>query len=455
MAVASVHIIFLLAMALGSGGVPVELAQFIEPADYFAPRNVEVKPESLLAVATKAPADAKEGFKQLLAIRWLGDNKDQLGSSKEAVRKGLQQLAEGRDEAVKDYARTALARIDGKPAPARVMPKNSVRLQALEWFPQEVTLASALDLRALPGKEIGAAQVEAEKLLKHVQAEVNKLIPNTAKDEIYIFTETVGNVRLDRLAFAYAPAANGQRGKDHIYIRVTGQVNHARLVEYAKQAIPNGSWEEKKGPKGEPITILKMQHSPLLVLVGDTDLLVCGLSGNPEGADALVETALEARAGKKPGASKGPLANLLKDVPEEILGMLVGNLPDDFRDEVARAPMSPGTPSDVVLLLRPAKAGKTGVEFTFQGTMPGEAEATKFVDTMKDLIKMGNEHLKEPPAFIPPAVVNLLKELMKMLDGLELKAEGVHVRATLPVTAETMKVLIPLIEEAVKASENP
>ena len=155
MAFAGLQVIFLLAMALGNGGVPVELAQLIDPADYFAPRNIEVKPENLLTVATKAPADAKESFNQLLAIRWLGDNKDNLGSNKDAVRKGLAKLAVAENETVRQYARAALARIDGKVAPARSIPKNSVRLQALEWFPTEVTLAAALDLRAPPGLDVG------------------------------------------------------------------------------------------------------------------------------------------------------------------------------------------------------------------------------------------------------------------------------------------------------------
>src|SRR6516164_3829283 len=109
-------------------GTPTDLVAFVDPADYFASRRVEVGAGKLLELASGSPTDAKGTFQQLLAIRWLGENRDRLGEHQEAVRRALGRLAEGPDGFARDQARLALARLDGRPPPAlHAAPKDSLR----------------------------------------------------------------------------------------------------------------------------------------------------------------------------------------------------------------------------------------------------------------------------------------------------------------------------------------
>src|SRR6516165_2958640 len=108
--------VILLAFLLGpiaGGGTQTDLASLIDPADYFSSRRVEVSSAHLLELASAHPTGARDGFRQLLAIRWLGENKDRLGEHQEAVRRALGRLAEGPDGFARDQARLALARLDG------------------------------------------------------------------------------------------------------------------------------------------------------------------------------------------------------------------------------------------------------------------------------------------------------------------------------------------------------
>src|SRR5947209_2671889 len=105
----------LLLLGLGStGGAPRDLVSLMDSADYFLPRQIEIKPDNLLRLAVKKPEDARSELVQLLAIRWLGENGDQLGIQKEAVQKALRQMTAGPDDFAKDYAAAALAKLEGK-----------------------------------------------------------------------------------------------------------------------------------------------------------------------------------------------------------------------------------------------------------------------------------------------------------------------------------------------------
>ena len=49
----------------------------------------------MLEAASKTPTSPQANLTQLLAIRWLGEHKDRLGDSKQAVHTALQKLADG------------------------------------------------------------------------------------------------------------------------------------------------------------------------------------------------------------------------------------------------------------------------------------------------------------------------------------------------------------------------
>jgi hypothetical protein len=446
---AALHpIVFFLPLFLGLGGggvVPNDLAALIDVSDYFGPRQIEATPENLVKLSIKDPASAKESFVQLLAVRWLGEHADQLGARKDAARKALQQLAAGPDGFPRDYAERALARLNGGPLPLRTFGKDNIRKDALAWFPENVQMAGALDLRAAPAhKTIRAGDQAVVKQIKQIQAHLEKLLPNQAKDEVYIFAETVGNVRVDRISYGMAIDLAGP-GQGQVYARATGRFNHKYLVEYLKQTVPNVTLDEKKGAQGEPITFISFEEPPILVLVGDTDVFVAGHANKKEGQAELAEQVLAVRDGKKPSMLTGALSQALKEVSPEATGLLIGEIPAIVHAELARTPIG-SVPHHYAL-----ESGDGGADggflLRFRGEMGNDAGAKKFADGFKDLVKMGLDALKEAP---PMPGMDILRLVLETIGGFELKADGTKISGALKVSADAQKNLIEKTAESLK-----
>jgi hypothetical protein len=430
----------------GAGNLPHDLVSLMDINDYFTPRSIETKPDNLVRLAGKAPADAKESLVQLLAIRWLGENVDQLGDQKDAARKALQQLARGPEGFPRDYAEVALARLEGKAPPVRAFPKDSLRKEAFSWFPEKAQMvAAAVEFRAMPGRKNGGEHDQAfAKQFKEIQAHLQKLIPNQAKDEIYIGAETVGNVRIDRLSFAMSQDPEN-RGNEQIFARATGRFNHKNVVDYLR-TLPNLKIDEKKGPKGEARTYITFGEPPAFVLVGDTDVLIAGHGNKKEGNIELAEQALAVRDGKKPSMLKGPLGKTLETVSPDASGVLITIIPPEARGAAARTPVGV-IPHQIMLESIADNAGE-GFNVRFRGEMDNEADAKKFADGFKDLIKMGLDELKNAPAVVPG--LDIIKQVLETIQGVDLKADGAKVGGELRVTPDIQKSLLEKAEEAVK-----
>jgi len=441
-------IVFILPFFLGLGGggnVPNDLAALVDIEDYFGPRQIETKPENLTRLAARAPGDVKESFVQLLAIRWLGEHAGQLDTHKDDVRKALQQLAQGPEGFARDYAEVALARLDGKPLPLRTFAKDSIRKEALAWFPEQVQMAGALDLRAVPDhKTVGKHDLEIIKQVKQIQMQLEKLLPNQAKDEVYIFAETAGNVRIDRISYGMIIDAGGP-GDEQIFARATGRMNHKYLLEYLKQTIPNVNVEEKKGPKGEPISFITFNEPPVIVLVGDTDAFVAGHGVKKEGQMELAEQVLAIRDGKKPSMLKGRLAKGLEEVSPDASGLLIGEIPAIVRGELARSPLG-AVPHEYAVESK-AAGPDGGIVIHFRGQMDNDADAKRLADGFKDLIKMGLDALKQAP---PQPGMDLIKLVLEKIHTLDLKADGKNVSGSLKISAEEQKSLIDKAAESLK-----
>src|SRR5262249_20111482 len=166
------------------------------------------------------------------------------------------------------YAARALVALGGN----RIMPKEKEPKlgkpgeEALSWFPASATLAGFLDGRH--AKE-GTAD--------HAK-ETRKLLTTFVKrqqdwDEVFNVAEMIGNVRIDRLAFAFTEDAK-EREKGRLYMRIAGKANQKWLVEGIKK-LSRGeriAWSETKDAKGVPITIMETQFGgPAIAFVGDGD----------------------------------------------------------------------------------------------------------------------------------------------------------------------------------------
>ena len=425
------EVLFLLLLLPFGDSIQNDLVSFLDPADYFNSRRIEAQPKSLIELASKNAPDTEASVGQLLAIRWLGANREKLGDQRSAAQKALVKITEGPAGFARDHARLALAQFEGKSVPyLNTLPKDSVRGQGLEWFPEDVGMAGAFDIRPLAGQK--PATDEEKKMQQQLLGLIErgrKLLPPEATEVVYNFADVVGNVRLDRVAMGYSHAGGG---KGQIYVRFTGQANQKRLAEYIVSKVNDGKMESKKGSKGEAILLVSHPHPPAFAFIGDHELLMCGFDGNNAGNEELVNSALEIRDGKKPNVLKGPLAKPLQGIPAQANGGGTGAVPEELQRELARSPVGVSPVSITAFVTR---VPGLGVEINLRGTMANEDEAKTSAERLKGFIKQGQEAL----TMLPPLVKQEWRDAWKKtLEGIEIKADAkeLSVRAVISSTSQ-------------------
>jgi hypothetical protein len=376
---------------------PVDLVSVIDAQHYFKSRQIAMKPEKLLELAAKSPTGAKEEIAQLLAIRWLGAHPAAVKKIENA-REILRQIADGTKGKDKlgfasDYARLALARVDGKPAVLANLPADSVRTEALKWFPKGSTIFGSMDLR--PPKGVMAEPSDVYRRL------LAKEMPERAKAETYDFAEKAGNLRIDRASFAIIPGKDSDE-ETRLYFRFTGKGRPQGLADFfAQLGSGGGQVKKQKGPGGEAIIRIDIPRGsgPGLALIGDTDLLMCGFAdkrGQPNNT-VVVDEVLHVMAGKQASVLKGPYANTLKSTSSGVSGLAIGDLPERWSKELTGrgSPFRAFPQHFHVKMTRNAKGTKIG----FTGSAANAKDAKAFVDSVQTLKQQAIEGLDKLPEF--------------------------------------------------------
>jgi len=432
----------LLAMTPGGGSAfHTDLLAVVLSDGYLQAQQVETKPESLLAVVKRSPRSPRELATQLVAIRWYGENPDKLGDHRQAVHEVLQGLAKGPPGFARDYALFALARLEGKTPPAlHIMPKESTRSQAFEWFPDDVTFVAALDLRAAPGQK--EADVETVAAVNRIRNKFLTVIPGNAQPGIHGIVNELGNVRIDRVAFGYSPDPTGQR-RSRIFVRITGQGDAKLVAEFIKSKGQQANLEVRKGPNGVAMYVLTQPRMPIFAFIGDADLIICGYEDDNANHAEVFDQVLAVLSGKRGSAAKGPYAPVLKTATEDARAVLVGSLPDELRRELARSPLGVA-PLSLFADLSHAKSG-SGVDIRVRASFDNETDAKKGSEGAKATLKQLAGGLGTLPFKLNPETVATLQ---KALGEAQISVEGSNASGSARLTSTTLKALGELIEAA-------
>jgi hypothetical protein len=269
-------VLMVLGLQSGLGGVRggSDLVSFLPTDTYLQSRRIPVNVENLLDLATAEPKDGKAQILQLVALRALAEKPELSKKDPAAVRRALEKVARGeiaRDRFgfSQDYARRTLIALGGKAPPAKAAPQADLRAEALGWFPASVTLvgfASGSDADA-----VGAGSARLRQLFAKAVGRPRDF------DGFFRVVEKIGNIRMDRLGFAYAADKKGG-GKDRLYARFTGKLDRQRVVAALKspEVGPGLQWTESKDAKGTPISTLQANNFgfPAVAFIGDTDILL-------------------------------------------------------------------------------------------------------------------------------------------------------------------------------------
>jgi hypothetical protein len=418
----------ILMLALMSGGInSADLVDLVQPTHYFQYRQWEPSVDKMADLASEDPKDAKGQIAQLTCLRYLVEETAALKKSPRYAehRKALEAIAQGNKAQdslgfAKEFANRVLLKLDNKkPEAAKLRP---VREHALDWFPANATLAGAID-RQYSG-QAGAGNDPLKDLLK--------LITEREKKQMYEFMEKSGNIRIERAAFAWVEGTGKRDGK--IFARFTGKGNQDWMVA-AFDMLDGGRGRMQikvtKDAKGTRITLMEPQNGPVIMLVGNTDLLVVGYEGHNRQQDDLVTEVLDARSKKKPSATTGPLKDRLAKIPDKAVALLVGDVPDEMKREFAR--VFDLMPTKVTAFIERAQQG---LDVQIETPTANAEDAGKLVRKIGELRKEGIKGLKDemqepqrqrtPP--IPfQALINLLETAQ-----VQSKDENAQIRAFVP-----------------------
>jgi hypothetical protein len=435
----------ILFLGLSFGSDSRDLVSYLEPDPYFVSRGIDGKVETLLLLAARNPENGKDQVRQLLAIRKLVADPAQANKDKR-VRELLTQIVEGKKGKdrlgfAEEYARRALARLDGKPAPSGTIPKLSLRADAFAWFPKEASLVAAYDLRPVPG--VPAADVSE---LKKLAA---KFLKEQKLDSVYVAVEMLGNMRLDRFSVGMAPDPMGggvDKPNARIFVRCTGKVDHQRLVAFLADKAKVPIIRQDRNPGQEPITFLrKLNQPPVFAVVGDSELLMAGFIHDQGDHLSVLQEMLDARARKRPSVVAGPLAARLKKASPQAFILAAG----DLTKELGLGPIgAPGVDGKGVLpktVLVEVVRKAAGVDLVVDAVTANADDAERLSNEASKVLREAVENIQKEMNNKPDVPKKAVELVTKTLESVKVKAKGTSLRISVHVSNEVMKAVPDLL----------
>ncbi len=422
----AIGMIELLALFFFAGGdIKGDLISFVDADDYFQAHSIKVSNDKMLELAATDPKDGVTQARQLLAIRVLGERRAELVNAK-AVEKATQLLSDiaagnkAQDELgfSKVYAEAALARLQGKKLPLQSLPKDSVRKDALSWFPKSATMVAAADIRG---------GVDSEQTTKKIRDFIAQKLPAPQKEGFFSFVNTVGNASITRFGLCLIP---GEGDTVTVAGRLTGKVLPERLLKFLESIKKAQNVTRKKGPDGKTLTLIKSDNDrESMVFVGVTDFVFCGGNPKAKSSDELLKQVLAIRAGKAPSVLTGSMNSDLKRVSATASGLALGRLPKAATDQFGM---------DLKRFFVTSQRAKNGVHVDAEVGMATANEAMKLQQVvlatkMKFLQGLDMFQKQVQDKFMQ----KLLKQAREAAQEMEVKSQGksVSVSVQLPSTA--------------------
>ncbi|MBI3409953.1 MAG: hypothetical protein HY040_16560 [Planctomycetes bacterium] len=415
----------LLILILSAAGQSVDAVSLAPPSDYFQTRGIASDFKSLADVAGREPKTGKDQIGQLMALRLFGEEAANWKKDADYARgrKVVEDVAAGRIALdkhgfAKKYAERALALADGKNPPADPAP-GKLRDEAFSWFPASATLVGALDTRLVGSPQ--STRIGYDPALF-------KLIPKNIKEEIYKHLELLGNVQIDRVAFAFAQKENRN---SEIYVRVSGKVSRSGLLELFKSL--GVETKEVKGPANESILVHDPQNRPPVVaFVGDTELLLVGYENNQGKHGELIDKALAIRDKKQDSVAKGKLQADLVKVPDKACGLLLGSFPDDLKQVLG---FVLGAQPEGVAAHVTRSQNALDVELKLAAT-----DAQQAMNMVKSIANQRDNALNALK-MIPPMPDFPIAQIQNLLQSIQIQADGSTTRMQVLVPDELMRAL--------------
>jgi hypothetical protein len=383
----------------GPGGAPADLVAAIPAEDYFRSRAMDASLPGLVELSTRPAMDPGASVRQLVALHFLARQADQLKKEKNAAAliAAIEDVAAaraGQDELgfAKDYAARVLAALAGtKLATAR--PADSF-VDACRLIPANATLLHVCDLRT--GAKTDRTAAWQDFLLTYTKA----------RETAYDLAERVGNIRVERIAFAEFEEAHAG------LIRISGRADCKRIADaFQASRLFDGKPRQLPAINREPVTLLE-SHAFSVALIGNRELLFAVSRDRNVEASSLLLKVLECGTGKAKSVNDGPWQQTIREVAPDAssLGIVRAG---DFLDHVRFTPFAlltcaafdkPPAVSGHVAVTGVAKPA--GVAYRVVGTFEQATDARAFGDWFARARDLGVAALKKWAVSFRPACLN-------------------------------------------------
>jgi hypothetical protein len=317
---------------------------------------------------------------------------------------------------------------------------GSLDAEAFNWFPIDCTFLVGRDVRAYPG-------------LSEQQLLVLELLASSEwKDRIWKFRAILG--RVDRIVGAVAEE------RDHpdrlrVFVRVTGLINHQRLVdwfrtEYAFASIQEMDSQKLGGRSGESITVAISSRPdfPAAAVVNDTDVIFAADTGKAAGSAEAINQVLRVRSEGRSGPMP-QFHDLWSRIMPQTWAVMMGQVPTPLRQQLTSGLQFPTLPDALVLSV----GGSQTIQFRLAGSFGwrprpnvGPAEAAAFADGIRSLQQRAIVFLQNPPAPIKFAH-GTLELLEETLQSLKVETAGNEVSAQMQVREQTVAAFVDALRD--------
>jgi len=401
-----------LLIVLLSGGTR-DLVSLIDAEDFFSLRKVDVQGDKLAFTAAKGAPDS---VRRLLAIRLLGERKD---AASRATLEEIVRTGKGFD---KVYAETALAALDGKPAPKSAPVAGSVSGEGLAWFPADVAMFGSADLRNFGSGGSAAAKSRGFLL---------KAIPAEQREKAYEVAETLGNIRVDRISFAFSPEPTEHRGR--IFVRITGLADAGAIVGLLAKNLPEAKIDEKDG-----VRTITGFRGPFVAFLGDTEAVICGYMRGQGPHNEVFDQLTAVKSGTKPSVVKGVFAKDLAAVSPQAAGVVMGAVFDELRKDMLR------DKPNVAPLNFSVEIGADDkfVRLKGKSEMESADDAGKLLAFFQEQVKKGTEEAGKFPD------AELSKVMLTLLGSVKLGSDGKNLVAGIELSREMVERIPSLLMTA-------
>lgn len=400
--------IMLIFSLLTTGGN--DLLDYLPTADYWQCQSVEVNVDSMLkSLSPAATAYARHAgsVKQLMAIRTLGEMKDV-----KAV-PALTALKDAKAPFVADYARQALAAINGTPY-QRPGATDQALAEALGLLPANCGVAAqARGAVLFPN----AGAVDFDKLFNSDETKRMPFVtPENVKQMREQFVQTlldiaeqIGNVRLSALTFGLADNVDDNRG--FLMFAGRGQYDARAMQAYLSKMMP-----PPKTINGFPVYSPEDQLA-LMPVSNDTFVFLAG----PNWEELPVDGITKARqAGARGLAKESPLKTLMEAINTQSLLWLVVQVNDNYREAPPLVPLD-----TLTLTSKPGKDGAMNMTLLAKGK---DSEAIKAqVASLKADIQEGLIAMKRAHEENTMGMGFLIKPMIAFLESIQMEQAGTTV----------------------------